>query len=1375
MRRSITILFIFSFLAGYTADNIKFRHISTVDGLSDNNVNHITCDSQGFMWFATSHGLNRYDGYTFRTFTLRSDDPHSMERSNVGRIQEDAGGMLWLEYWTSFYDCFNPEKEEFHSADRILREKYGITNKGQIIYADRKKDLWVHNDTVGTILFCFPERSRSIIPASKPSGHKGAKVVAIGEDHEGILRMYSDGLLDHINKDTGKVDWTNDYLSKLIKGDRRECGIFSDRDGDYWIWGNSGIMLYHRDEDRWEAVNTDNDSRYRLNGNIVRAITCDNKGRVWIAIDHGGINVIDKNNGTIEYIVHDKDDDESLIQNNVKALYTDPDGGIWAGTFKCGVSYYDEQMFKFNTESFSEFKNMKSFNPDICSMLEDKNGNLYLGIPGKLVFVDAVSGAHKIYDMPNSSAAFPEDDILCMAEGDDGRIWIGTYQNGLLSFNPSTRAFSKHTLDYENANSDANKSVWSLALDKRGYLWIGTWRMGLWGIDPATGKVTRFRSSSGDFDYDEIAKICISDDGNLYMATSYGLLIYNPQTRQYDKRLSNKKGDMPFQGSLLSSIVEDSRGLLWISTLEGLNVYDLKADKVDVISGRLRKSVVHGVVEDNDKNIWVSSSDGIYQVVVSTDKEGYVFDLRKYCDFGIPKNQQFNPRALLKTKSGTIAFGGVKGMSFIDPADLKNRKSSNKVIFTDLMIRNKSVEVDSVYQGNRILSKPLNMTEEIKLDYSQNTFSVAFSALNYSKSASTGYMYKLEGFGSDWIFTSDNRASFSNVSPGSYILKVREVGDDGEMAEATAELKIVISPPFYRSWVAYVLYALLFAGSIVLVWAYIRHNEAQKYKLMKVRQEADKKHEVDDMKLRFFTNISHDLRTPLTLILTPLEYVAEHPDDPDVPSKIRMAHNNALRLLGMVNQLLDFRKSDMKGHVLSAAGGDIVENIKTICNNFVGYSENHNINLTFFSPVKSLYMLFDKDKIDKIIMNLLSNAFKFTPEGGRVDVSLDIAGSEDGKNEVLEIKVADNGCGISDEYKELVFERFFQIPNPKTARSVTGSGIGLNLVKEFVTLHNGTISVHDNIGKGTVFVVKIPIIRAEAGVPLNAASEEGNAADETPVETAVDTSAEAAAEETAEEKAAAQRKPTILIVDDNDDFRTFMTGCLKSEYTVYEASDGDKAWEMIPELQPDIVVSDVMMPGIDGNELCRMLKNDVRTSHILVILLSARSAKEHEQKGLEVGADDYITKPFNLNVLSLRIRNLLQRRRNSQGNIPDISPSKITITSLDEKLIAKAIRYVDANLGRSDLSVEELSGELGMSRVHLYKKLLSITGKTPVEFVRIMRLKRAEQLLRESQLNVSEIAYQTGFNNLGLFRKYFKKEYGVLPSEFQAQNGKDKS
>ena len=594
---------------------------------------------------------------------------------------------------------------------------------------------------------------------------------------------------------------------------------------------------------------------------------------------------------------------------------------------------------------------------------------------------------------------------------------------------------------------------------------------------------------------------------------------------------------------------------------------------------------------------------------------------------------------------------------------------------------------------------------------------------------------------------------------------------DGYAGTEEASLKIVILPPFWMTPWAYIVYALLVVGVIFFSLYAVQRRERNRFKIRQIEEDAKKREELSQMKFRFFTNVSHDLRTPLTLIISPMESMMKEITDEKLHGKLQLMYRNAQRLLNLVNQLLDFRKNEMAGLHLTLSEGDIVAYVHSICTSFLMLSEKKHVHLTFFSAMESLNMSFDEDKIGKVVMNLLSNAFKFTPDGGRVDVALEMSKEMSGR---LLIKVSDTGVGIRDEDKERIFERFYQVEQEEPELQSTGSGIGLSLVRDFVTLHEGTVRVVDNVGSGSVFLVELPVkhvhVSSSKLAPLAEEVEEHEellpGMEEEPLPDNLPDDME---EDNEDEK----EKPLALIVDDNEDLVAFMKDSLSLYFRMQSASNGREAWQKIPELMPDIIVSDVMMPEMDGNELCRWVKTDKRTSNIPMILLTARQAVEDKVEGLTIGADDYVTKPFNVEILILRMRKLidLSKKRKAKSLI-DPEPSEIAITSLDEKLVENAIKYVEVNIGRCDLSVEELSRELGMSRVHLYKKLLQITGKTPIEFIRVIRLKRAAQMLRESQQNVSEIAYQLGFNNPKYFSKYFKDEFGVLPSVYQEREGK---
>jgi signal transduction histidine kinase/DNA-binding response OmpR family regulator len=725
------------------------------------------------------------------------------------------------------------------------------------------------------------------------------------------------------------------------------------------------------------------------------------------------------------------------------------------------------------------------------------------------------------------------------------------------------------------------------------------------------------------------------------------------------------------------------------------------------------------------------------------------------------QNCDFNQRSIKTLHNGIIAIGGLYGVNVFAPDHIRYNKMLPNVMFTGLSLFDEAVKVGQSYGGRVLIEKELNDVENVEFDYKQNIFSVSFASDNYNLPEKTQYMYKLEGFNNDWLTLplGVHNVTFTNLAPGRYVLRVKAINSDGYVGIKEATLGIVVNPPFWMSWWAYLLYTIGLVVVLFLARYRMLKREREKFHLQQIENEVAKNEEINNMKFRFFTNVSHELRTPLTLIISPLEGMLKETTDELQSTRLQLMYRNAQRLLHLVNQLLDFRKGEMSTHQLSLSEGDIISYVHSVCNSFLLMADKKHIQFSFFSGIDTFSMAFDADKVGKIVMNLLSNAFKFTPEGGRVTVMIEhVAGTPD----MLEIKIADTGIGISDVDKEHIFERFYQADH-KGVEETTGNGIGLSLVRDFVTLHEGEVKVFDNIGTGSVFVIQFPVKHVETQVQL-------------PPETGISVGEEEDKEIKEETKEEAERKdfPLLLIVDDNEDFRIFMRYSLELQYRVRLAVNGKEAWEMMQEELPDLVISDVMMPQMDGNELCRLIKQDKRTAHIPVILLTARQNTEAKLEGLQTGADDYVTKPFNMTILVLRIRKLIELSRYhrvTQGMI-DPAPSEIVITSLDEKLIEKAIKYVEDNMSRTELSVEELSRGLGMSRVHLYKKLLQITGKTPIEFIRVIRLKRAAQLLRESQLHVSEVAFEVGFNNPKYFSRYFKDEFGVLPSVYQEKEGK---
>lgn len=1345
-----------------------FKHLEVKDGLPNNQITTIIKDSKGFMWFATASGLARYDGYVFKVFRNERDNPRSLPDNYIDRMVEDADGRLWLHTGVG-YTYYDLHTESF--ADDVMKhlQSFEVMVPPDYVFVDSRKNEWYYTNWNRCYLHRYGTDYSDTLRV-EPGVLPTHPLKSMAECKEGILMAFENGAVYCIDRDDMHIRWRlTDIPEELGENNVEVYTLFVDSDEYLWIYSAKGVWVYNLANKKW--VYDRNQYVKREGQNMIRAVVQDRHGKIWVGKDQNGIDIVDKRTQEVVSLSYraDADNDRGLQHNTISALYEDQDGVVWVGTHKKGVAYYNESIYKFAINQVG----------DVNCIEDAGNGSLWLGTNDEgLIYWNPRSGYKQTFKS-GGSGTISTNVIVCLLRARNGKLWVGTFFGGLNSFDGNSFRHYRHNPN--NPNSLASDNVWSLAEDADGNIWIATLGGGLQCLNPRTGEFTTYNESNSNLVSNYLSSICISKKGFVIIGTaSAGIAILDPNNNEITNLTSTRSGNVSLTNQNINQVYEDCRGLIWIATRDGLNLLDLENDRLQrVSSSNHSERYISGITEDNSGNIWVTTAKGVSNIIPTKDLQTgeYTFRFYLYDNKDGLQSSEFNQRAIKRLPSGTIAMGGLYGVNTFAPNDIQYNETQPKVIFTGLQLFGETVEVGKEYDGHVILPGELNSVKEVTLDYAQNIFSVSFATDNYILPDKTRYLYMLEGFNDEWL-TADaslHRVTYTNLAPGSYTLKVKAINSDGLVGQQESTLEIVIRPPFWMTPWAYLLYVFFFLSVFMLAFYFMRRREQQKFKIRQIQEEAKKNNELNQMKFRFFTNVSHELRTPLTLIISPLEAMIKEENDkgeaasPSTQNKLNMIHRNAVRLLNLVNQLLDFRKNEMAGMHLSLSEGDMVAYVRNICTSFLMLSEKKNVHLTFFSSVEALTMAFDEDKMGKVVMNLLSNAFKFTPSGGRVDVSLKPL---PGEPEMVEIRVADTGIGIKDEDKKHIFERFYQV---ETEEQSTGSGIGLSLVHDFVKLHEGKVEVVDNVGTGTVFVIQIPVKHSEV-LSKSLAQEE----DEDEMALAAATEDLAAAKEkegSGKEKEALspeeRKKPIALVVDDNEDLVSFMKESLSLYFRVHTACNGQEAWMKIPDLMPDIIVSDVMMPEMDGNELCRWVKSDKRTSHIPLILLTAKETVEDKLEGLKIGADDYVNKPFNVEVLILRMRKLIElSAAGRQRTQIDPEPSEIQITSLDEQLVANAIKYVEENISRPELSVEELAQALNMSRVHLYKKLSQITGKTPIEFIRIIRLKRSVQLLKESQLNVSEIAYQVGFNNPKYFAKYFKDEFGVLPSVYQQKEGK---
>lgn len=1327
------------------AQSYQFKHLEVSDGLSNNSVNTICKDRDGFMWFGTATGLNRYDGYTFKIYQHAENDPESLPDNYITDIVEMPDGRFWINTARG-YVLFDKEQDCFITDVTGFMKNLESGGVPEQVFVDREGNTCL--SVAGEGCYRYKEGGKATFFSYVEHSLPEYGVTQIAECSDGLLLIYNTGLLVCLDHATLAIKWKFDEIKKYIPaGKTIEFSLFVDRDNCIWAYSLMGIWAYDCGTKSWRIDLTAIwSSRPDV---IIHAVAQDIEGRIWVGKDYDGIDVFEKETGKVTSLVAHDDNGRSLSHNTIYDLYADRDGIMWVGTYKKGVSYYSESIFKFNMYEWGDIT---------CIEQADEN-KLWLGTNdhGILLWNRFTGKAEPFWRDAERQLPNP---VVSMLKSKDGKLWVGTFNGGLYCMNGSQVRSYKEGV----GNALASNNVWALVEDDKGRIWIASLGGGLQCLEPSSGTFETYTSNNSALLENNVTSLCWGDDNTLFFGTAnQGVGMMDMRTREI-KKVQGQSGSMKMSNDAVNHVYKDSRGLIWIATREGLNVYDVRSHLFLDLSpvAEAKGSFIAAITEDQERNMWVSTSRKVIRVTVASDGKGsYLFDSRAYNSEDGLQNCDFNQRSIKTLHNGIIVIGGLYGVNVFAPDHIRYNKMLPNVMFTGLSLFDEAVKVGQSYGGRVLIEKELNDVENVEFDYKQNIFSVSFASDNYNLPEKTQYMYKLEGFNNDWLTLplGVHNVTFTNLAPGKYVLRVKAINSDGYVGMKEATLGIVVNPPFWMSWWAYLLYAI----GLVVVFFLARYRmlkrEREKFHLQQIENEVAKNEEINNMKFRFFTNVSHELRTPLTLIISPLEGMLKETTDELQSTRLQLMYRNAQRLLHLVNQLLDFRKGEMSTHQLSLSEGDIISYVHSVCNSFLLMADKKHIQFSFFSGIDTFSMAFDADKVGKIVMNLLSNAFKFTPEGGRVTVMIEhVAGTPD----MLEIKIADTGIGISDVDKEHIFERFYQADH-KGVEETTGNGIGLSLVRDFVTLHEGEVKVFDNIETGSVFVIQFPVKHVETQVQL-------------PPETGISIGEEEDKEIKEETREETERKdfPLLLIVDDNEDFRIFMRYSLELQYRVKLAVNGNEAWEMMQEELPDLVISDVMMPQMDGNELCRLIKQDKRTAHIPVILLTARQNTEAKLEGLQTGADDYVTKPFNMTILVLRIRKLIELSRYhrvTQGMIDPV-PSEIVITSLDEKLIEKAIKYVEDNMSRTELSVEELSRELGMSRVHLYKKLLQITGKTPIEFIRVIRLKRAAQLLRESQLHVSEVAFEVGFNNPKYFSRYFKDEFGVLPSVYQEKEGK---
>lgn len=1347
----MTAMSVFSGVVMSAQEQVSFRHLGKKDGLSQGSVFAITQDGSGYVWFGTRDGLNKYDGYRFTIYRNSISRHSSLVSNDVRTLYYDrAINALWV----GTLDGLSQYDEAKDAFINYTTENGLSSNSIRCILRDSKGRLWVG---AANGLNLFDSEDRSFSPISfQGLSNPNMEIIVMFEDSRSTIWIGTETGLSQLKQTADGTYKLEPVLHKdnsaLPLQDYNIKAILEDKSGNLWIGTEGGVHNWNRKEQIIKSYIYENNNPNSLSHNNVRSMALAPDGSLWVGT-FVGLNKFLPNKNSFQRFLNEELNPSSLSHSSIRAVFFDQRGGLWLGTYHGGVNYYDPGLSRFN--NFEHLPNRNSLSNNVVSSFsEDEKGNFWIGTEGGgLNYFDrktrTFTSFKLAFDNDNSISGNNVKTIL----KDGQQLWIGTFTQGLDLFDIPNKRFRHFKHVPGNSSSLSNNNVYGLYRegDK---LWIVTYGGGLNILDLNTSRFHLYQNNPKDSTSlnSNLGRVIIKDSRHrMWIGTEEGLNLVQRDSIG-DLRLTFRTFLPKVQ---VYAIFEDKSGILWIGTfsdgLFALNPTDNTYKQYTEADG-LPGHTIFGILQDNAGQLWLSTNNGISKL----DLQKKIFTNYNYSN-GL-KNLEFNFNAYYKARSGELLFGGMNGFTIFQPAEITPNDFVPPLVFTDLKAFNKIVQVSD---DNKLLSRVLNQTKSLTFKYNEAIFSIGFAALDYFNPSNNQYAFMLEGLDNDWNYTvGQTEATYTIQRPGTYTFRLRGANSDGVWNPEERQLEITVLPPPWRSGWAYLVYTVLVAGALYSAFHFIRlRHRLQLEQLAKQQQE-----ELNEMKLRFFTNITHEFRTPLTLILVPLEELLQKYNNDGIHKQLISIQRNAQRLLNLVNQILTFRKLETDHEQMQAAEGNLIAFLRDIYLSFEESARLRGIEYSFKSVELEIRVWFDHEKLEKVFFNLLSNAFKFTPDGGAISFTINP------KADRVEIIVRDNGNGIKPELNEQIFKRFYE----KVAVShsaIKGSGIGLALSKQMIELHHGKIWVESDIGQGAAFFVELPLGRAHLRDHEIAAEESAVVYHiaKPPVEMMrpPDYKWPNKPEENLNESA-----PFLLIVEDNQEVREYIQRIFQNIYRIAMAVDGKAGLTMAKKLLPDLIISDVMMPEMDGIQLCENLKTNIKTSHIPVILLTARTAQIFKNEGLETGADDYITKPFNPEELRLRVRNLIRARQTMREKfvrVMNFEPKEITVTSADEDFLKRAMEVAEQNIDNPNFTAEQFAYDLAVSRPLLFTKLKALTDQTPNNFMKTIRLKRAAQLLEQRKLNVAEVAYKVGFRDTRYFSKCFQKQFQKTPSEYMSE------
>ncbi|MBC8190766.1 MAG: response regulator [Candidatus Marinimicrobia bacterium] len=1328
--------------------------------MSHVSVWNIYQDSYGFMWFGTAAGLNKYDGYNVTVYKHDPEDYTTLSSNFISVVFEDKSGILWIGTGGGGLNKYNREYDSFSQYLYDPKDNKSISSNSIFsIYEDREQILWIGVEN--GVLNKFDRKEEKFTRFEVDNSNIGLSIYnfinSICEDKTGNLWIGTNltGLKKFDTKQEKFIHYKHNPEDVNSLSDNSVWSLQVDRAGDLWIGTKTGgLNRFNHESNSFRLFRHHSDDSISISDDAVLAILEDKSGILWLGTEHGGLNRYNPKNDAFAVYRNESTNPFSIQDNTIWSLFEDRFGVIWIGTQFAGINKFDREK-----KGFLHF-NSEPGNPNSLSsnamgpIIEDRMGEAWIGTYYGLNNYDPVSKMFtRYFHQPNDPFSLSSSSVTSIHEDNSGTLWIGTFDGGLNWYNRELDNFSHYSNDPNDSTSISGTSITSILEDSYGQLWVGG-SFGLDRLDKKTGSFTHCLNNQA------VWRIYEDRENELWISTGR-IYKFDRDLDSFQEYLYGSEENNQFSNHTVLTIGASKKesGILWLGTSNGIIRLDKNKNKSKHYSKKNSELLcgdVYGLVEDKQGNLWLSTNTGIIYFDPTSGKAKN-FDI----DDGL-QGKLYNEAAYFQNKRGEIYFGGMNGLNLFHPDSLVDNPYGPEISFIEFKINNASVAIGA----DSPLKQHISVTKDIVLSYDQTDIEIEFAALHYSYSSKNQYAYQLNNYDKDWRYVgTDRTANYTNLDPGEYTFIVKAANNDGVWNEEGIGLNIEVLPPWWETRFAYTIYFLLITSIIYVIWRFQMSKVQLKHQVELEHLEAERYHEMDQLKSRFFTNISHEFRTPLTLILGPIGKLLSRVEDEDHLRELNLMQRHAKRLLELVTQLLDLSKLDAKQMKVQVSQRNIVPLMKGLVLSFSSLAESRQITLNFSSDHEAILTYVNPDTMAKIINNLVSNAFKFTEPGDSIQVHITSKNKSDlsAEGEAV-ITVKDTGVGFPVEHNAKVFDRFYQVDDSAT-REQEGTGIGLALTRELVELSKGKISVESELGVGTIFTLSFPLGKAHLSSDeiVNSDVVETEGVEEQQSQTEEPMSMDQLAH------VSNQSLPKVLIVEDNDDLRRYIRSFLNDNYQCQEAENGQEGLEIVLDKMPDLIVSDIMMPKMDGIEFCKRIKGDEYSSHIPVILLTAKADVQSKLEGLETGADDYLTKPFEADELLVRIKNLINQRRRLWEHFKheiDFKSSDLTTNFVDEQFLNRVIAVIEKHLNNPDFNVEQCSQAMGTSRQHLYRKLKALTNHTPRGFIRSIRLKRAAQLLINNKASVSEVAVQVGFFNPSNFSKSFRQQFGLSPSAY---------